>query len=361
MRRSPLNDLVPQNSGATFEEYWGWEIVSAYGDPRDEYEAVVRSAAVLDVSYAGKLRISGRDRIRYLNSMLSNDVKGLQPGTGCHAALLTHQGRMESDVFVYVAEDDVRLECSPAGTQRLLETLNRFIVSADVTVEDWTDRLAILSVQGPKAALLGGAHTGLRLDEFGSLAHSRYDRDAFVVCRDRTGYGGFDLWLPPEKAAAVWQGWVGQGHAQPAGHLALDWLRTEAGIPWFGVDVDERRLPMEVGLNSALSYTKGCYRGQEIVARVTYRGHLDRGFGGVALGTADPPDRGCEVRAGDARVGEITSAAFSPMLGSVLALGIFKLEFLRPGQEVEVLSGEAAIPGRVVTLPVSKGPVGRSG
>jgi aminomethyltransferase len=354
MRRSTLNGLLPVGGAATFQDYWGWEIVLAYGDPRDEYEAVLTRAAVLDASYAGKLRVSGKDRVRYLHNMLSNDIKSLRPGTGCYATLLTHQGRMESDVFVYATAEDLRLECSPAGMPRLLETLSRFVVSDDVVIEDCTDRYALLSVQGPAASALAEDVTGVSAGGLAALEHRRFNEDSLVVRRNRAGCDGFDLWLSPEAAVSVWQRCTADLSIPPLGHLALDWLRTEAGIPWFGVDMDDRRLPMEFGLSSALSYTKGCYRGQEIVARVTHRGNLDRGFGGIALGTADPPRGGSEIRAAGAKVGEITSATFSPALGSVLALGILKQEFLEPGRELEVLDAERTVPGRVVSLPVDR-------
>ncbi len=355
--RSPLNALVTSTRRATVHEYWGWEIVAGFGDPRGEYDAVVGSAGVLDVSYAGKLRVTGRDRVRYLHSMLSNDIKSLGPGNGCYAALLSHQGRMESDVFVYAAPEELWLECSPAGRSRLIESLNRFIVSDDVLVEDWTRKLSIVSVQGPRAAEAAGKTTGVSLEPMALLDHRSVKGipdPCFLVRRDRTGCGGFDIWASPEDAAAMWQRWVGEERLRPVGHQALDWLRTEAGIPWFGVDMDDRRLPMEMGLTSALSYTKGCYRGQEIVARVTHRGRLDRGFGGIALGTSDPPPAGAEIRADGARIGEVTSATFSPALGSVLALGILKLEFLQPDQPVEVLDRDTAVPGRVVGLPLPR-------
>ncbi len=357
VQKSPLNALLASSRGVATQEYWGWEIVAGFGDPREEYDAVVGSAGVLDLSYAGKLRITGRDRVRYLHNMLSNDVRKLSPGNGCYAALLSHQGRMESDVFVYAAQDELWLECSPAARRRLVETLVRFIVSDDVVVEDCTGKMAIVSVQGPGAAGVAGRTMGVDLSSLGPLDHRSVGEGtgaSFLVRRDRTGCGGFDVWTAPEEAASLWRRWVDLERLRPVGHQALDWLRTEAGIPWFGVDMDERRLPMEMGLTSALSYSKGCYRGQEIVARVTHRGHLDRGFGGVALGTSDPPQAGAEIHSGDAKVGEVTSATFSPALGSVLALGILKLAFLSPGQPVEVIDGETPIPGRVVELPLPR-------
>ncbi len=176
--------------------------------------------------------------------------------------------------------------------------------------------------------------------------------DWVVVHRDRTGFDGYDLWLPREDASDVWTQWMGSEGIRPAGHVALNWLRTEAGIPWFGVDMAEENLPMEFGLTSAISMTKGCYRGQEIVARVVHRGHLDRGFCGIVLNQERIPERGAQVLSLGVTIGETTSAAHSPRLGRTLALAVVKKDFVKPGTPVEVLNGEVAEPGEVIALPL---------
>jgi folate-binding protein YgfZ len=333
------------------------EIAAHYGDAQREYDAVVRSAGALDVSYAGKLRVTGRDRVRYLHNMLSNDIKSLRPGQGCYATLLTHQGRMESDAYVYVTEQEIWLECSPTAVQRVEQTLNRFIVSDDVTVEDHTDVIALLSLQGPVSAALADRTAGTLVSGLDALQHCRVGpapESWTVVRRDRTGGGGFDFWVASSAAAQLWHRWVVGDGIAPVGHDALNRLRTEAGIPWFGVDMDDRRLPMEMGLTSAISLSKGCYRGQEIVARVTHRGRLDRAFGAVAIGSGAVPDPGSEIRCGGKRAGEVTSAAHSPVLGSALALAVLSSEYLKPGTEVEVANGGSWLAGRVISLPLSR-------
>jgi folate-binding protein YgfZ len=222
-------------------------------------------------------------------------------------------------------------------------------------LEDATDNLAVLSLQGFRAREAMERTAGMGLEGQAPLEHVLLDRGGVKWCivhRDRTGLDGYDLWLPPEDAATVWQRWISRDGIRAAGHRALDWLRTEAGIPWFGVDVDERRLPMEVGLESALSITKGCYRGQEIIARITYRAHLGRKLAAVALESSDPPVSGADVRSGGVSIGEVTSAAFSPRLGNALALVILKSEFTHPGTPVEVALGETYRPARVTEVPL---------
>ena len=278
------------------------------------------SAGVFDVCYTGKLRVSGRDRVRYLHNMLSNDIKNLARGKGCYATLLTHQGRMESDIFVYAFEEEIRLECSPPGRPRLFDTLSKFIVADKVIIEDCTQRFGIVSIQGPDSRKRIEELLGLSLDLHGALDHQPLKQpsgDWAIVHRDRTGCEGYDLWAPVADFPDLWQKCVASLRIAPAGHTALNWLRTEAGIPWYGVDMDDKTLPMEMGLVDALSMTKGCYRGQEIVARVMHRGHLDRRLGAVAVENSQLPLARSEVRRDGKKIGEITSSILSPRLSSI--------------------------------------------
>lgn len=199
---------------------------------------------------------------------------------------------------------------------------------------------------------------GASLEGFRLLQHRNFAHETeqwTVVHRDRTGCDGYDLWLPAQDAPAVWSGWLEGGGIRPAGHEPLDWLRTEAGIPWYGIDMDENNLPQELGLSSAISLTKGCYRGQEIVARVHYRGHLDRQLGAVGIQSDRLPAKGSEIRADGNRIGEVTSSIQSPRLGRPLALCILKTAYLSAGTLVEVAYGDRSYPGEVLSLPLSAG------
>ncbi len=352
--RSPLHE-IESTRGAAFADCHGWEVAEHFGDPAGEYCAIRGATGALDLCSLGKLRIAGRDRVRYLHNMVSNDIRNLKPGTGCYATLLTHQGRMESDLFVYAFDDDLRIEISPAGRERAIATLCKYVVADDVHIEDQTGEVSILSLQGPLSGAVMERTAGIQLSDLGLLQHRTVERPAaqwVIVRRDRTGCDGYDLWLPGTDAAAVWQLWIEMEGIQAVGHRALNWLRTEAGIPWFGADMHERDLPMEFGLSSAISLTKGCYRGQEIVARVHYRGHLDRCLGAIAVQHDEPPASGAEIRSGGAKIGEVTSATFSPRLRRPLTLCILKSDFLLPGTPVEVAYGRSLIPAEVISLPL---------
>jgi len=354
LRSTPLHDLHA-TQGARFAPFAGWDVALDFGDPRREYDALVGGAAVLDLSWMAKLSVTGRDRVRYLHNMLSNDIKSLAVGRGCYAAMLTHQGRMEADPHVYALADELRLECLPAGAGRLLESLRRFVVADQVVFEDQTEHFALLSVQGAEARPSVEEATGVRVGELGPLGHAAVPgRERWsVVRRDRAGREGYDLWLPAEDAPAVWRAWTAQRGATATGLTALDWARTEAGMPWYGVDMDETSLPMEFGLMHAISMTKGCYRGQEIVARVVHRGLLHRGLAGVGFEGGEVPARGAVLRAGASAAGEITSATYSPRLGRWLALAVVKEPHRVPGARLELEGATPARTGVVVPLPLA--------
>ena len=352
--RSALYE-IEAGQGANFGMHDSWEIAEHYGDPLEEYQSVRQAVGLLNLSHLGKLSMFGRDRVKYLNNMVSNDIKILPEGKGCYATLLTHQGRMESDLFVYALPEELRLECRPAGRARLLETLTKYVISDVVTLEDRTDSIAIVSLQGPRARETLEGIVGVSLEAMGPLDHRNLETPSgpcMVVRRDRTGSDGYDVWGASSDLGRLWQECTSVRRIPAVGNLALNWLRTEAGIPWYGVDMDDKTLPMEMGLQNAISMTKGCYRGQEIVARVVHRGHLDRRLGGVALKMERLPASGAEVLSNGARAGEITSAILSPRLGKALALAVLKTAFLKPGTPVEVTEGEKTYPGEVIALPL---------
>ncbi len=352
--RSPLYE-IQKARGARFSAFSSWDVVDEYEDARREYEAVRRGVGMLDLSSIGILLVTGRDRVRYLHNMLSNDIRRLEPGSGCYATLLTRQGQMESDLHVYASAEELHVECPPAGKSRAYETLCKYIVGDVVQIEDCMDKFAVLSLQGPQSREKMERCAGVSLEGLPLLGHKSLGAKPDgprVVHRDRTGCDGYDLWLPRGELARTWTRWLDSEGIQPVGYTALNWLRTEAGIPWFGIDMEAGDLPMEFGLDSALSTTKGCYRGQEIVTRILHRGHLDRRLGALAIDHTEPPVRGAVVQAESARVGEVTSAIRSPHLGRPLALAVLKTSFLSPGTGVEILYGETARRAEVVTLPL---------
>jgi len=351
---TPLYD-VEAAAGASFESYCGWEVAAHFGNARAEYDALCAQAGILDMCFLGKLRVTGRDRLRFLNNMLTNDIKNLPIGSGCYAALLTRQGLMESDLWVYACAEELWLECPACAGQQVLASLRKHIVSDAVDVDDHTESASILSIQGPKAGDVVERTLEIPAPPPGMFEHRLLETFAGslrIVRRDRTGCGGFDLWLPRERVADIWRRFTKNEGVLAAGLQALNWSRTEAGIPWYGADMDARTLPMEMGLDAAINMRKGCYRGQEIVARITLRGHLERRLAGIVADRDEPPAAGTEVRAQGSKIGAVTSAILSPRLRKPLALAIIKTAFLQPGTPVELACGEGNCRGEVVQLPL---------
>jgi len=190
-----------------------------------------------------------------------------------------------------------------------------------------------------------GAATQLRDERFGDLT---------VFRSTHTGEDGFDLIVQNEQAAELWQALQNKG-ARPVGHNALEILRIEAGIPRFGIDMDESNVVSETGLDDAVSFTKGCYVGQEIIARIKYRGHVAKKLSGLVCGQAAELQNGAPILATDGKeIGRVTSVAHSPRLGQTIALGYLKYDYLAAGSEVKIVSGDESFPAVVTELPFVK-------
>jgi folate-binding protein YgfZ len=301
--------------------------------------------------------------------MLSNDVKRLQPGEGVWAAILTRKGTLISDLVVYHLSDALLLEMEPEGLSPAMESLSRYLVSEDVTLADVTGEEALFSVEGPSAAgllsqiLVEPSETRLAAR---GMHHFFSDGDGEGELRVSAAHHGpgpaFDVAVPSERAAELLVRLLDAGRAlglRPMGWRAQEIRRIEAGIPLLGVDMDGSHLPLEAGLDDAISFNKGCYIGQEYVVRLAHRGHLNRKLAGLSFSGGTIPNAGDEIRAasddGTARAaGCVTSAAFSPSLGHPIAMGYVASAFLAPGTAVTVLSGDGTLQARVSDLPFIK-------
>ncbi|HVN80602.1 MAG TPA: aminomethyltransferase family protein, partial [Terriglobia bacterium] len=334
----------------------GWEIPERFSTFLEEYHALRDSVGVLDVPNAAILEARGRDRVRFLQGMLTNDVKSLQPGRGCYTALLTHQGRIVADLQVYCTEESLLLVANPSLRQKLLPSLKKYIIADQVQLSDRSGDLGILSLQGPGAAGL--------LAQIGSIEPPNQQYDHLEVsmfgspvrlCRhSRTQQGGYDLILPSEKRSELRTTILtagGGGAAWPLGWEAYNTNRVEAGIPLYGLDMDETHLPLEAGLQPAISFTKGCYMGQEIVARATYRGQINWQLSGLLLPDLIPVTGGTKILKDGKEIGRITSSVYSPALSRGIALGYLRREFTEPGANLSVDRGGEEITCVVASLP----------
>jgi aminomethyltransferase len=292
--------------------------------------------------------------VRWLDGMLTNDVAALAergPGAGCYALLLTAQGRVVADLHVLLHAEKLWLETERAAVVGVLERLNRFIVADDVTLVDCSDAIGRLAVEGPAAPKIFAALTrGLTPPEADAHVAVELDGvDLFVADFSLSGGFGFQVFASPDAVARVHDTLLDCGRERgliPAGSEALEILRIEAGIPRLGVELDESVLPDEARLERAISTSKGCYTGQEVVARLRSRGGVKHLLVGLACEHTTPPAAGAAVAAAGARIGEVTSATVSPERGAI-ALAYVRRPHDAPGTRVDV----DGIPARVVDLP----------
>jgi folate-binding protein YgfZ len=332
-----------------------------YGDLRGEYDAIRGGVAVIDLSDAGKLQLSGKNSIQFLNGLISNDVKSLRAGEGVLAAFPTLQGKLLALCRVYNLGEYLLMELEAINREKIFKNLSRFVPAGEFFVTDVSDHFALFSLQGPRTPELIEALTGEPIDERQyKIAERQIDgARVFAASHSRCGEIGFDLFVPAELAQKTIETVLERGvifGARRAGLGAFEIARIEAGVPREGVDAGEDYIILESELEAAVSYTKGCYLGQEIIARIHWRGEPAKRLRGLLIDANQPPQPGADLFDDDGKkVGEITSVARSFALDSFIALGYVHRYHLTPGTEFTLKQSEAE-PGRaeLVELPFIK-------
>jgi folate-binding protein YgfZ len=359
--RPPLEESH-RRAGARFVEGGGSVLPASYGDAAAEYEAVRGGGAGLfDLSARGRVEVSGGEAVMFLNGMLTNDVAKLEEGAWMHAAFPNPQGRLLASTRVLRDGGRFLFDTEAATHPAVLKHLERFTLAGDFRVRDLTAETVLLSVQGARAAELVGAAAGFVAAE---AARARVTRVPFgggevtVIRATHTSEDGFDLFADAAGAESLWDALVRAG-ARPAGHEALEVLRVEAGVPRYGPDASDANVVLEVVDEAeAVSYTKGCYAGQEIIARIHWRGHVAKRLAGVVFerDAETPPDARLRESAGGREAGRITSQVFSPRLRARVGLALVKYDFLAPGTGLKVFDGDAEVSAaRVAELPLVRG------
>jgi folate-binding protein YgfZ len=350
--RLPLHD-AHERLGARFTETSGLAVPRDYGDADAEHEAVRERAGVIDRSDRGKIEVTGKDRATFLHGLVSNDVKGLTPGQGAESALLDVHGKVTALLVVHCLADRLILETDRELTAPLLAGIDRYLFAERAELEDVTPASGILTVAGPVARKTVEQAAGGPVPDLKRWQHAVLPWEGAeirIVRTEETGEEGYDLWVPTERLGALWDR-LREAGARPVGRDAWDILRVEAGVVRYGADVDASTLLLEAPLADAYSLNKGCYLGQEVVARITYRGHVNRKIVGFRFGDASVPARGAPVLVEGKEVGRITSAVRSPALGVALALGFLRREHFEPGTRVEVRHGDESLAAEVAPLP----------
>jgi folate-binding protein YgfZ len=322
--------------------------MAAEGDFDREYRAALEGALVLDRRHLVTLRVRGKDRESFLQNMLTNDVRGLSPAKGRHSAFLTNKGKLIADFLVLREEDAFLLRVERDRAEPLRKALDRYIISEDVTLQSLSDVERILSVEGPEASGLLAALTTEARTEIDALEDLQSLHS--IVAQRRELTPRFDLSLRSELAEELLERAVEMG-AVRGGARVLETRRIEASRPLFGVDMDESHFPLEASLDEAVSFQKGCYIGQEYVARLAHRGHLNRKLSGLILAGSQAPSRGTAVLRDGEEVGVLTSAAFSPAMSRTIAFAYLKRGHWEPGTELRVGDEAATVSSLPFRLP----------
>lgn len=327
----------------------GQNVVLTYSNITAEYEALRRRAIVVNRNHRGRMRFAGPKAADVLTGLVTNDVGALQPGQGQYAAALTAKGKVVADIRILRLEDSFLTDVSARGREGWTDIVKKYVNPRLSKYTDESDTLASLGVFGVQARyvveqITGIGHSALALlPPYSHVSVATEDGPMIVVRSPDLELEGYELVVPHARFQKVWDAAVA-ARATPAGLAAWEIARVEAGRPEWGIDMDDTTIPQEANLEElgAISYTKGCYTGQELVARVHFRGHVNRTLRGLrASGTAAPPPRAALFDGTDKSVGEVRSSVSSPRLGGI-ALGLVRREVETGAQLVARWSADPA-------------------
>lgn len=309
---------------------------SDLGSVGSGFAELVSGCGLFDLGSRAKIALTGSDRVRWLNGMVTNNIRDLAVGKGVYAFLLNPQGHILGDMYAYNRGGSVTIDTDRSELEKLLAIFDRYIIMDDVEVTNLSDRVQAVGIAGPNAsAVLRGA--GFELPRIESLQFADVtwqDAAVTIVRGDHPGVEWYELWSAPEQVSALRTALTGAG-AKPVSAAAQELLRIAAGIPHYGQDIRERDLPQETSQERSLHFSKGCYVGQEIVERIRSRGAVHRKFSGFEV-EGSLPALGSKIQADGKDVGEITSAASLPINGGDrrVAIGYVRREFAS-GKQVQ--------------------------
>ena len=332
----------------------------------NDYQVLHQAAGIVDRSTRGRLIVSGADRRSYLQGLLSNDIAALEEGSGCYATYLTAQGRMIADMRVFETGSNLLVDLDGTLAGSMAARWSQFVFSEDVQIADNSTSTAEIGVYGPASARV--VAEAIRVDDvrqidatlralplYANRTWSGGGNEIRVLASDEIGVRGFDLVVSNTNKADV-VGLLQAAGGVSVGPAAVEICRVEGGRPLFGVDMTEDTIPLEAGIEDrAISLTKGCYVGQEVIIRVLHRGHgrVVRKLVGIAFEAGSMlPSRGEKIAVGDREIGSITSAVDSAAFGRPIALGYVHRDFVEPGTVVTV-EGKSATVQRLPFVPAA--------
>jgi folate-binding protein YgfZ len=311
----------------------------------EQYSALSYGAGFVDVSSRTQVRITGADRVKFLHGFCTNDIQRLPAGAGCEAFLTGVKGKVIGHVFVFCGDQDLVLETSPGQAEAIIRHLGRYVIREDVRIDDLQTRVAEVFVAGPRSAAplagLIGAAVPVEM-----LAHQTGHVSGVPISVRRVPLAAVPAFLlsyPTERHAEL-QRQLDEAGVRPCSAEAFDIARIEAGFPWYGRDIFEDCLPQEVNRDAqAISFTKGCYLGQETVARIDALGHVNQKLAGLRWHGSEMLQPGQELTVAGQSIGRVTSAVWSPRVRGVLALAYLRYGFDQPGARLETATGVAEV------------------
>ena len=334
--------------GANPTEQNGAATATDFGSVRDEFQAFLSGCGVYDLGWRAKIAVTGGDRVRWLNGMVTNNIRDLAPGHGVYAFLLNAQGRIQADIYAFQRGDSLLVDTERAQREKVLQLFDHYIIADDVEIADISDKLTALGLTGPESRNVL-ERAGLIVPDLAHLqfADVAWQQKSIALLRSgEEARESWQVWTAPENAGALWDTLLKAG-ARPAGTAALNLFRISRGIPQFGVDIRDRDLPQETGQARALNFTKGCYLAQEIVERIRSRGAVHRQFMAFTV-EGMLPEPGAKILAEEKEVGDVTSSAILPLPDGdrPVALGYLR----REAAEKDLRAGTAKL--KPASLPI---------
>jgi len=355
-----MGNTALQNRGeglgaAGVGEYRGATTAARFSDRQAEFAALRSGCGVYDLGFRAKISLTGGDRVRWLNGMVTNNIRDLSLGQGAYAFLLNPQGHILGDLYAYNRGESITVDTDCGQVEKILATFDHYIIMDNVEVANLSEQLTTVGVSGPKTGEVLAA-AGFQIPEMRALQIKSVIWQGAECTLVRGDYPDLshEIWIASDNVLQLWNALLSAG-ATPVGSEALEMHRIVSGVPRYGVDIRERDLPQETEQARALNFNKGCYVGQEIVERIRSRGAVHRKFTGFMVEGASEIAAGAKIVAGEKEVGEITSAASLPLEGGdkTVALGYIRREVGVPGREVAIGATKAT----VVQLPVADLPV----
>ena len=328
-----------------------------YSSLAEEYKALIERVGLLDRSHVGRLSVYGEDALDLLNRLSTNELMTLEVGRGVPTVLTSNKGRILDLLLVLRLEDHVLVLTSPESRQKLADWIDLYTFDEDVRVQDDAEQTAMLSLAGPGALDLLDGITGQSVSSLAPYDHLQVgigDVDASIIRTDFARLPGYDVVVSVAEGRSLWREFlakVEEAGGRPVGTQALETTRVEQGVPAYGKEISEEFNPLEANLLEVISFTKGCYVGQEVVTRLNTYKKVQKHLVGLRWDSDRVPEEGAKLLVDGAQVGVVTSAVLSPKDGKAIGLGYARKAYVEPGTVVDAESANGQLATEVVELP----------